>query len=108
MANTLELKKNNLYVTGTVYVYPDGTQKLLRKRVKYVGTVKDSYHRIVQGDTLDKLAYKYYGKVTEDASKYWWILADVNNILNPLDLSDVQGVTLVIPDFYTIKLLLQK
>lgn len=103
----VELNINNLYTTGTVYTYPDGSQKLLRKRIKYVGTVRDSYHLIVQGDTLDALAYKYYSSVALDASKLWWILADANNILNPLDLSSLQGTTIVIPNYYQVRLLTQ-
>jgi nucleoid-associated protein YgaU len=36
-------------------------------------------HVIVQGETLEGIAFRYY----QDATK-WWVIADVNNIQNPL------------------------
>lgn len=39
-------------------------------------------HYIKQGDTLEGIAFRYY----QDATK-WWIIADVNNIPNPLFLT---------------------
>ena len=103
----MELNINNLYITGTIYTYPEGNQKLLRKRLNYVGTVKDIYHRVVYGDTLDAIAYKYYGTVTIDASKLWWIIADANNILNPLDITKYVGKDIVVPNYYQVRLLTQ-
>jgi hypothetical protein len=52
---------------------------------------------------LDALAERYYGGIVTDASKYWWILADANGIPNPLDLSNVVGSMLLIPDLFRVQ-----
>lgn len=104
----LELSGNNLYRNGYVLEFA-GTEErlLLREPVQYDATVQDTYHRVSEEDRLDLLAYRYYSGTVEDASKYWWVLADVNNILNPLDLSSFIGKDLVIPNILTILLKLQ-
>lgn len=50
------------------------------------------YYTVVQGDTIDGIADKYYG----NASLYWAIL-DSNNLMSELDLEP--GMTLVIPPY---------
>lgn len=47
-------------------------------------------HLVKQGDTLDQLAFRYYGR--EDL---WWRIADANPARFPLDWAP--GDTLVIP-----------
>jgi hypothetical protein len=53
-----------------------------------------SAHISAYGDELDLLAYQYSGENASKA-KYWWIIADINNILWPLDIEP--GTNLVIP-----------
>jgi len=48
-------------------------------------------HEVQAGEELDLLALRYGGK-----SRLWWLLADVNGIMFPLDLPP--GTRLVIPD----------
>jgi nucleoid-associated protein YgaU len=51
-------------------------------------------HDAKYGDDLDLLAYQYSGD-NANRSKYWWMIADVNDILWPLDIEP--GTKLVIP-----------
>ena len=94
----LKLWYNNPYVTGYSVELPvDQVTVLKRKRLLYnTSSIKDRSHRIVYGDKLWMLAYKYYGD-----SKFWWVIADVNNIINPFELT--VGLDLLIPDIEVIK-----
>lgn len=51
-------------------------------------------HTVSYGDQLDALSFTYSGNNPEK-SKLWWLIADVNNILWPLDLEP--GEKLIIP-----------
>lgn len=102
----LELRKNNLYSNGRVYSLTDNEELLLREIIPFKGTVTDQYHTVVQGDRLDLIAWKYYRDLVEDASKYWWLIADANNIIHPLDLSDYVGKELLIPNLTKAELLI--
>lgn len=61
---------------------------------------KDKVHIVIDGERLDTIAYKYYGN-----SKYWWVLADANDIkdtlINPFVLDS--GTKLLIPDLDNFK-----
>ena len=52
------------------YVY--GITKQLGQEVDYV------FHTLIDSDTLDSLALKYYGR-----PDYYWIIADFNHINDP-------------------------
>lgn len=51
-------------------------------------------HEVKIGDDLDLLAYLYAGE-NADKAKFWWLIADVNGILWPLDIEP--GTELMIP-----------
>lgn len=87
----LDLRKNNPYYGGFIFINPDETLLLERKKYQYVKSVKDKYYTVVQGDTLWNIAFSKYGD-----SKKWAIIADANNIENPLELQ--VGTSLLIPD----------
>lgn len=89
---------NNPYVLGYTIAIPDTSITLLkRSRILYNTTsINDRSHRIVYGNTLWKLAFDYYGD-----SKLWWVIADVNEILNPFVLE--VGTDILIPDYEVIK-----
>ena len=48
-------------------------------------------YKVQQGDTLDKLALKYYGN-----SLYWWVIAENNNMLDVISLK--VGTEIKIPN----------
>ena len=102
----IELRTNNLYASGAIEEFNNGEKSLIREPVDFViDSTDNSYHIITKFDRLDLIAYQFYGTIIEDASKYWWVIADVNEITNPLDLKDLVGTRIVIPDI--LKVLLQ-
>ena len=102
----LELRDNNLFINGTVYDFGDDEQILLRENMEIIGNEMDKYHIVKENDRLDVLAWTYYKNIVEDASKFWWLIADANKIYNPLDLSSYVGKEILIPDLIRIRLYL--
>lgn len=102
----LELRSNNLYASGTIEEFPNGEKSLTRQAINFeVDSTDNVYHIVTKFDRIDLIAYQFYKDAVEDASKYWWVIADVNNINNPLDLTSLVGTRIVIPDI--LKVLLQ-
>jgi hypothetical protein len=84
-----------------VYIGITGTDLVTRKYVfgRVALTQADIapswiQHEIKDGDALDSLAYQYAGD-DADKTKYWWKIADVNEILWPLDIE--AGTRLIVP-----------
>lgn len=94
----MTVRDNNIYQNGRVIDFGEGEQMLIRSKVALEGSITDIYHTLKRGERLDQVAYKYYSNFVEDSSKYWWLIADVNNIHNPLDISDLVGTSLLIPN----------
>jgi len=105
MALNLKLRDNNLYATGELLTFPNGDQLLERKDLDYTAQVSDDYHRVMDTDTLDYIAWLFYQEKVDDPSKYWWIIAEVNDIENPFDISEFVGKDLLVPDIFNIKLI---
>lgn len=79
------------------YVTDDASSEvsLQRRKNPYINKSNtDKLHLVIEGERLDTISYKYYGN-----SKYWWVLADSNdisdNMINPFVLTS--GSTLIIP-----------
>ena len=75
-------------------LYNDGERNIfkIRKREDFSldGT---TVHVFIEGDTLDGLAYKYYGD-----SQLWWVILEANNkYRSELDIG--YGEELVIPNY---------
>ena len=85
------MSQDNPYDRGTLLNYLEGDQSLERKPVLYTPSVGDRFHIIKDTDQLDGIAFKYYKN-----SKLWWLIADVNSIFNPFELTT--GDKLIIPD----------
>ncbi len=100
----VELRDNNLFVNGTILDFGGDEQIFVRELLPIKPKNEDKYHVVINGDRLDKLAYSYYNNVVEDSSKYWWVIADANDIFNPLDLSDFIGREILIPDLPRVRL----
>lgn len=75
--------KDDKYIYGTTSHLKDSTSYRL--------------HTILQNDTLDTLALKYYNNPT-----YFWIIADFNRIQDPY-LPLKVGASIKIPTFSTIE-----
>lgn len=61
-----------------------------RKKLSSENFSRFSTHTMTTGQTLDQVAHLFYVN-----SRLWWVIAEVNNIFNPLDLQD--GSELLIP-----------
>lgn len=94
----LEVRLNNLYQNGEINIYEDGSMTLDRPVVEFEGTLTDDYHLYKKGQTLDQVAYMYYKDLVPDSSKFWWIIADANNIQNPMDMAEYAGKELLVPN----------
>lgn len=96
----IELRKTNLYGNADFLQFPDGEQLVVRKPIEWRGELTDRYHTLLEGETLDWVAWKYYQtRAGDNAGELWWIIADVNKIANPFDLEDFVGTELLIPNY---------
>jgi len=102
MANRVQ--EHELYFDGQLIEFPDGSIVLDREPISYSFSLNDRHHRVVQDDQIDHIAYTYYGHIVENSEYWWWVIAEVNDIENPLDLSDHVGQLILIPDILRIRL----
>lgn len=100
----LKLKSNNLYRTGNILLDNSGERTLQRELINVEASADNKYHIVTRFDRLDTVAYQYYKDFVDDASKYWWVIADANNIENPLYLEPVIGKRIIIPDILKVLL----
>lgn len=90
---------NSRYNTVPYYYNIDDEKYIRGLSKSVVGPFEYSIHMVKTTDTLDKLALYYYG----DPSKYW-ILAEVNGILDPfIQLSSMYNF-IYIPAYKDIRL----
>ncbi len=70
-----------------------------RQPVKLKESSSDLFHVVTDKDThrIDLISWKYYHDV-----RLWWIIAEVNNIANPLEIP--AGTILRIPDYKRIQM----
>ena len=102
----IELRENNLYAAGRILLFENDETFLERDIVETEGDLDDSYYVIKKEDRLDYIAWRFYNELVEDSSKYWWVIADANEIEieNPLDLADLVGVEILIPNILNTRL----
>lgn len=93
----LDLRSNNPYSVGELFLFPEGDYLLDRKPIEVDKSINDRYYTVLQGDTIGKIAFIAYGD-----SKEWWVITDVNNIAWPFELEI--GKTLIIPDLDKVKI----
>ena len=92
----INLRENNPYSVGSIFVFVEGDIALDRDPIKVTKSFNDRYYTIVAGDEIGNIAFDYYGN-----SKWWWVIWDSNDIENPFELK--VGNTLLIPDLNRIK-----
>ena len=98
------LRVNNLYRNASIIEFDNGEMMLIRDDLDIQPTLKDEYHTVLEGDEITKLAYDKYNRFVEDASKYWWVIAIANDIENPMDLVDLVGTEILIPNILDLLL----
>jgi len=95
---SISVPSDNMYVTGFVIPLDNNQYLLKRDKLEYNPTSNtDIIHSVKDNEKIWDIAYKYYKN-----SKLWYIIADVNNIFNPLDIDT--GTQLIIPDISKINL----
>lgn len=83
---------NSPYNNAYGLQYDDGDVSLERIPYEYIPSDNDLYHTVIDGETIQSIAYKYYRD-----SGLWYIIADVNSIYNPIS-EIVPGLQLLIPN----------
>lgn len=93
----LELRINNPFSIGNIFIFDEGDYILDRESIQVEKSIRDRYHTIIDDETLGTIAFNFYGN-----SKWWWVIADVNNISWPFKLET--GLTILIPDINKVNL----
>ena len=93
--SNIRLRKDNPFSTGVVTSYATGNPVLKRKPIIYMGSELDELYVVKNNDNLFSIARDKYQN-----SRWWWLIADANNLINPLELQI--GQILLIPHFLTI------
>ena len=70
-----------------------------RPPIRIPPSSRDQFHRVTDDDVrrIDLLAWKYYGDCA-----LWWVIAEANNVRNPLELEPSQ--ILRIPALETVQM----
>lgn len=95
----MEINQDNPYIRGYVLEYVEGDMSLERVKLEYNPSPDDKLHPVTYWDNLSDLSFDYYG-----SSKWWWVIADINNIFDPFSLTP--NSNLIIPDLKAIKVIL--
>lgn len=107
ISNSITIRKTNLYARGIFIQFPDGSQLVTRKVLQWKGEIGDRFYEIKKGDEISKIAWTMYQyRAGDNASELWWVIADVNSIINPFGLDSLIGQSLLIPDYDKLQLLL--
>lgn len=103
----IQLKQSDLYQNGQIIQLNDDEQLLLRETLPVKQEEGDSYIEPKEGAELNLLAFYAYEQVVDNANQYWWLIADRNNVFNPLapnmvvgdgDLVEIWDVEVVLPN----------
>lgn len=94
----MELSSLNLYTQ----IIELGDKERILTREKLPTVEQGKTDKLKEGENLSLFAYRHYSKFTENADKLWYVIADANNIHNPLSVP--RGTLLFIPDFYKVLL----
>lgn len=102
MEEDFEFLDQDRFQGATVFVFGDteGTVDVAAPEWVQPDNFKFVLHKVVAGQTLDRIAYEHYNDKVQYPSQYWWLIAQANDIERPWDLSGWEGKDLVIPDIY--------
>lgn len=83
----------DLYDKAYSLKYPNGDYSLERLTPTIIYSDMDQIHTVMDGETLQSIAYRYYGD-----SGYWYQIAEANRIINPFSDDEFYiGRKLIIP-----------
>lgn len=107
MAKNLNLLESDLYQNGSVFALEAGKEVLLRDRLTSGGQSGDNTTNPIVGQDIRLLAYNRWQGLVNRADSWWWLLADRNNVFNPLfnlkvdsegDVVDVMAEPILVPN----------
>lgn len=83
----------DLYSAGYALKYSNGDYSLERPIPIPIYSDSDQIHTVMDGETLQSIAYRYYGD-----SGFWYQIAEANQIVNPISDEEFYiGRRLIIP-----------
>jgi hypothetical protein len=104
----MELWTTNPYSIGEAIVLANNKGSLLvREPLDYVPDEKDQFVKVTLTKDIDQLSFDAYNGYGNDPSKLYWLIADVNKIVNPLDLDSLLDQELIIPDYINVQRFLE-
>ncbi|MAX80394.1 MAG: hypothetical protein CL843_09480 [Crocinitomicaceae bacterium] len=103
---SVKVRQHELYYDAELIQLPDGEFILERVPIEYENSINDRYHSVKIEDSLDHISWSYYKELVDKSEYYWWVIAEVNDIENPFDLTDYIGQKILIPDI--LKIIIQR
>lgn len=87
----VDLRDSNLYANprGFIVQYTDEIQILERRVVPPKQDRTDKYMLFREGDNLMRLTYGFYRDIVQNPARYWWLIADRNNVYDPFEKTKV-------------------
>ena len=94
-----ELSETSRYNWSVYYIDKNGDFYGTRQPLKLKEHSTDLFHVVTEADSkrIDLIAWKFYRDV-----RLWWVIAEFNNISNPLELPI--GMTLRIPTYERVQM----
>lgn len=83
--------KTDAYTDSYKIIYQEGDESLERRPITHREDIDDKIYTIRDEDTLTLIAFKFYSEPL-----LWFIIADANNIIDPLELEP--GKNIIIPN----------
>lgn len=80
-------------------LYVDGSDEYIgsRERIDAAAQPDDIFHTVVEGDRVDLIAHRYYGR-----AELWWVICDYNDIFFPLAID--AGTVLRLPSVEQVEM----
>lgn len=105
LADTSMVSTNNPFANGEIRDKQNGQQVLKRKKISMSSKflAQATYRAIVQGESIESIAFTSLRDKFPAAGKYWWILSDLNGMNgNPIDIGKQVGREILIPNIHEV------
>lgn len=105
LVDTSMVSTNNPFANGEIREKKNGQQVLKRNKLKMAVKFLEqaTYRAIVQGESIESIAYTSLRSKFPMAGKYWWILSDLNGMNgDPIDIGQQIGKEILIPNVHEV------
>jgi LysM domain len=89
------------YSNGFVIQFADGNMDITRTPLTLAEDSTDFFYQVMSGDTILSIAHKVWEGEEPQVYRYWYVLADLNGLVNPLELE--VGQQLRVPSFSRVR-----